>query len=517
MKTTSFDLFKSFAGELDPGILQEKFLNTLLKLQNVHRGSIWIKKDDRYHCIEAAGAESESIKGASISADHPSIVGWVMENEKMAVSDPGSDERHFKRLEENLRVKSSLILCFPLFLRDRSVYGAVQVIDTTPEKHLINLDKGYLEHLQNLVDVGSIALGNAVLYRKKIEEAEGLKIALKEYREETPIVGQSRVLMDTMALVRSYAASDFHVLITGESGTGKELVADKLHRTGRRRDMPFLVQNCSSIPETLLESELFGYKKGAFSGALRDKKGLFEAADGGTVFLDEIGDMPMNIQASILRVLQNNEVKPLGSTDVIHVDVRVVSATNRDIKKMVAENTFRQDLFYRLAVLPVELPPLRNRRQDIPLLVKYFLARESLKAGVPPKRIGAEAMGRLTAWSWPGNIRELENLIKYLMVVTDDDTIHPDAILLDLDRVSGKDDESETVADSPAVNLPPDPPLASGMDFGDSTWLEVERSYALYLLERNSWNITWAARGSGLNRSTFASRLGRLGIRKKRR
>ncbi len=515
METASFDLFKSFAGELDPGILQEKFLKALLKLQNVHRGSIWIRRENSYHCIEALGSEQERIKGISISARHSSIVGWVIENRQMAVSDPRNDDRHFKDLEDNLRVKSSLILCFPLFLKDRSVYGAVQIIDTTPDKHLINLDKGYLEHLQNLVDIGSMALGNAVLYREKIEEAETLKIALREYQEETPIVGQSRALGEVMALVRSYAASDFHVLITGESGTGKELVAEQLHRTGLRREMPFLVQNCSSIPETLLESELFGYKKGAFSGAVRDKKGLFEAADGGTVFLDEIGDMPMNIQASILRVLQNNEVKPLGATSVTHVDVRIISATHRDIKKMVAENTFRQDLFYRLAVLPIDLPPLRSRREDIPLLIKYFLAREAAKAKVPPKRVGAAAMRKLTAWSWPGNIRELENLIKYLMVVTDDDTIDPDAIPLDFDRApaNGRGDESPVLL-----------PVSSGegertssLDFGDKTWLEVERAYALYLLERNAWNITWAARDSGLNRSTFASRMRRLGLKKKRR
>ncbi len=517
MENSSFDLFKSFAGELDPERLQKKFLNSLLKLQNVQRGSIWIKKNHRYECIEAVGGERDSIKGVSLSTRQSSIVGWVIENGKMTVSDPGRDERHYRELEENLVVKSSLILCFPLFLKDRSVYGAVQIIDTTPDKSHINLDKSYLEHLQNLVDIGSVALGNAVLYREKLEETESLKSALKEYQAETPIVGQSRAFQESLALVKSYAGSDFHVLITGESGTGKELVAERLHRSGLRKNAPFLVQNCSSIPETLLESELFGYKKGAFSGAVRDKKGLFEAADGGTVFLDEIGDMPMNIQASILRVLQNNEVKPLGSTRVRHVDVRIISATHREIKKMVAENTFRQDLFYRLAVLPIHLPPLRERREDIPLLVKHFLDKEGAKAGVSPKGVGSEAMRRLTSWSWPGNIRELENLIKYLMVVTDGETIDPGAISLDFETAAMGGDTVLPQGPGEDARLPARVTQAGEIDFGNCTWLEVEKNYALYLLGKNSWNVTWAARDSGLNRSTFASRLRRLGIRKLKR
>ncbi len=511
MENSSFELFKSFAGELDPDILQKKFLNSLLKLQNVHRGSIWIKKNHRYECIEAVGEERDNIKGVSLSTRQSSIVGWVIENGKMTVSDPGRDERHYRELEDNLAVKSSLILCFPLFLKDRSVYGAVQVIDTSPDKSHLNLDEGYLANLQNLVDIGSVALGNAVLYREKLQETESLKSALKEYRDEKHIVGHSRAFQDSMNLLKSYAGSDFHVLITGESGTGKELVAERLHRSGLRKNNPFLVQNCSSIPETLLESELFGYKKGAFSGAVRDKKGLFEAADGGTVFLDEIGDMPMNIQASILRVLQNNEVKPLGSTRVRHVDVRIISATHRDIKKMVAENTFRQDLFYRLAVLPIHLPPLRERREDIPLLVKHFLAREGAKAGGTPKGVGSEAMRRLTSWSWPGNIRELENLIKYLMVVTDGNTIDPEAISL------GGGDTALPQGPGADARLPARVTQPGEIDFGNCTWLEVEKNYALYLLGKNSWNVTWAARDSGLNRSTFASRLRRLGIRKQKR
>ena len=360
-----------------------------MKIQNVQRGSIWIKKDNAYVCVEAAGEQSDRIKGVSLDTRHPSIVGWVIEHKKMTVAETRSDRRHYKEVEEPLAVKSSMMLCFPLFFRDRDVYGAVQIIDTTLEKNRLNLDREYLDQLQNLVDICSIALSNAVLYANEKKKAQNLKFALKESRHENLIIGQSPAFRKSMDLLKSYAGTDFHVLITGESGTGKELAAEKINKTGMRKNKPFLVQNCSSIPEPLLESELFGYAKGAFTGANRDKMGLFEAANGGIVFLDETGDMPMSVQAGLLRVLQKNEIKPLGETSTRTIDVRIVAATNKNIKQMIAENSFRQDLFYRLSVLPVHLPALRDRREDIPFLIRHFLDPEALKAGVLEKKCQA--------------------------------------------------------------------------------------------------------------------------------
>mgnify|MGYP001556382667 CR=1 FL=1 len=324
MNRSNLELFK----ELNPEALQKKFLNSLLKIQNVQRGSIWIKKAGNYECIEAAGTESDQIKGVTLDPDNPSVVGWVIENRKMTVAETRSDRRHYREVEEKLAVKSSMILCFPLFFRDKKVYGAVQIIDTTPEKSRLNLDSAYLEQLQNLVDVCSIALSNAILYSTEKKKTLTLKSALKDNRNKANIIGHSGEFQKCISLVKSYAETEFHVLITGESGTGKELIAEKIHRESPRKNNPFLVQNCSAIPETLLESELFGYRKGAFTGANQDKVGLFEAANGGTVFLDEIGDMPMSIQASLLRILQKNEIKPLGDTQVRHIDVRIVAATN---------------------------------------------------------------------------------------------------------------------------------------------------------------------------------------------
>ena len=505
MNPSNLELFK----ELNPETLQKKFLNSLLKIQNVQRGSIWIKKNDTYLCVESAGSQNDQIKGVSLDARHPSIVGWVIENKKMTVAETKSDRRHYKEVEDNFAVKSSQILCFPLFFRDKKVYGAVQIIDTTPGKSRLNLDTAYLVQLQNLVDVCSIALSNAILYANEKKKAQTLRTALKEARNQSVIIGQSHGFQKCMKLVKSYAETEFHVLITGESGTGKELIAEKIHRSSTRRNKPFLVQNCSAIPETLLESELFGYKKGAFTGANQDKMGLFEAADTGTVFLDEIGDMPLSTQASLLRVLQKNEIKPLGETHVRTVDVRIVAATNKDIKQMIAENSFRQDLFYRLSVLPVHLPPLRERQEDIPLLIKYFFEKESAAANVMEKKLTPDAIQTLVAYGWPGNIRELENLIRYLMVTTVDEYIewsnlpfhvrNPDA-----DRDPGSD--SARAAGN------------GGHDFSDNlcsmTWPQLEKEYVVSLLKKKNWNITWAAKASGINRSTFASRMRKLKIQR---
>jgi len=507
MNRSNLELFK----ELNPEALQKKFLNSLLKIQNVHRGSIWIKKDNTYICVEAAGAEEDQMKGVSLDIQHSSIVGWVIENKKMTVAETKSDRRHYKEVEDTFDVKSSLILCFPLFFRDKKVYGAVQIIDTTPEKSRLNLDSGYLEHFQNLVDICSIALSNAILYATERQKTRNLRSALKQAKNETVIIGQSNSFQKCLDLVKSYAETDFHVLITGESGTGKELVAEKIHKLSSRRDKPFLVQNCSAIPETLLESELFGYKKGAFTGATRDKMGLFEAADEGTVFLDEIGDMPMSIQASLLRVLQKNEIKPLGETRARNINVRIVAATNKEIKQMIAENSFRQDLFYRLSVLPVHLPPLKERREDIPLLVKYFLETESLKAGLIEKKVSTDAMHSLVSYAWPGNIRELENLIRYLMVTAEDEYIELLNIPLHV---------REQNADMAPFGNPDRTTAGKADDFisnlSSMTWPRLEKEYVVSLLKKNNWNITWAAKASGINRSTFASRMRKLDIRRKR-
>jgi transcriptional regulator with GAF, ATPase, and Fis domain len=514
MSRTSFDLCKILSEDLDPEKIQRKLLKSLLDLQNVERGSIWVKRDNDYLCIEAVGDQSEKVKGVSISSKQPSIVGWVIENAEMTIAEPGKDTRHYKQIEEGISVKSKLILCFPLFLKSGEVYGAIQMIDTSAGGNRLNLNREYLELLQHLVDVGSIAISNSLIYTDQLKENLRLKETLNALRGEDLMIGRSKPFLNVLKVASDYAKADFPVLITGESGTGKELIAREIHRSSTRKEKPFLAQNCSAIPDTLLESELFGYEKGAFTGATKDKTGLFEAANGGPVFLDEIGDMPLNLQARILRVIQNSEIKPVGGTKTRKIDVRIISATNKDLRDAISKQQFREDLFYRLNVLPVHLPPLRERREDIPILLDHFLQKEALKLGVPPKKISQEALKHLVDHPWKGNIRELENFIKHILVVAQGPWIDVNDLFThftlgqeEMDVAATAEEPRDGIARDKARHLPESV-------FTGCTWDDMERAYVNYLLERNRWNISRASKEAGLNRSTFDSRMKRLGIRK---
>jgi len=268
---------------------------------------------------------------------------------------------------------------------------------------------------------------NAALKGQLHERTTELQAIRDDLRAQAPgargkygypqITGDSRAMRAVFALLDKYVDAADPVLITGASGTGKELVARALHHNGRRAGRPFVSENCAALPEALLESELFGHMKGAFTGATANKKGLFEVADGGVLFLDEVGDLPLELQKKLLRVLQEGEVRPLGGRDTIKVDVRLIAATNRDLVQMVRDGEFREDLYYRLAVLPVHLPPLRDRREDVPALVRRFLAELPKEQG--RVRIAPEALERLVAYPWPGNVRELQNELRRAAVVCD--------------------------------------------------------------------------------------------------
>ena len=279
--------------------------------------------------------------------------------------------------------------------------------------------------LETLIILGTL-IGMFYRLSEKMEEErqewEEEKRILTEELKKTysihGIVGNSEAIKGLIEVVKKVAETDSTVLITGESGTGKSLIAKAIHFLSNRKNSPFVTINCAAIPETLLEAELFGYEKGAFTGAHSSRKGKFELADGGTIFLDEIGDMPLALQAKILRVLQDREIEPLGSEKVVKVDVRIIAATNRDLYELVKEGKFREDLFYRLSVIPIHVPPLRERRDDIPLLVEHFLRVYNGKYG-KNLRVSPDAMEVFIEYDWPGNIRELENTIERLVVMND--------------------------------------------------------------------------------------------------
>ncbi len=323
------------------------------------------------------------------------------------------------------------------------------------------------------------------------EENRRLREELAERAEFRSIVGISRAMERVFATVRKVADTEAAVLITGESGTGKELVARAIHSLSSRRNGAFVAVNCAAIPRDLLESELFGHVRGAFTGAVRDKAGKFQLADGGTLFLDEVGELPLELQPKLLRALQEKSVEPVGGTAPQKLDVRVVAATNADLEEAIAAGAFRDDLYYRLAVIPLHLPPLRERREDIPLLIRHFTA----KHGGEGVLFAPEALALLQEYPWPGNVRELENTVERLLILRSGDTIGVDDLP---DKVAGR----KSAGKGRVVNLPPD-----GYSLED-----LEREVVLEALERNDWNQTKAARFLRIPRHTLIYRMEKYAI-----
>jgi DNA-binding NtrC family response regulator len=283
---------------------------------------------------------------------------------------------------------------------------------------------------------------NALRERSLRTENTILKKQIEERYDFEKIVGESRVVTDLIGEIKKIADVRSNVLLLGETGTGKELFARAIHFNGSRRDKPFVPINCSAIPENLLESELFGYVRGAFTGAVSSKRGLFEEADGGTVFLDEIGDLNHSLQAKLLRVIDDHEIRPLGGVQAKKADIRFITATNKDIGKAVKEGTFREDLFFRINVVTLKMPPLRERKEDIVILARYFLDRYANEIGKNVKFIDDATLKLMTGYYWPGNVRELQNIIERAVLITDGNTIFPEHLPEGMKGVSTFSSES---------------------------------------------------------------------------
>ena len=275
----------------------------------------------------------------------------------------------------------------------------------------------YILKTENFMEELKLVVYNALENRRLREENTYLKREFKKVHGMGNLIGKSKKMQELFKMIEVVSATNSTVLITGESGTGKELVAKAIHLNSPRAEEAFVSVNCGAFTETLLESELFGYVRGAFTGAAANKKGLFEVADKGTMFLDEVGDTSLAMQVKLLRVLQERTLRRVGGTEEIPVDVRIIAATNRDLAEMVAENQFREDLFYRISVIPLELPPLRHRRDDIPILADHFLARLNASMGKRIDRISDEALKKLESYDWPGNVRELENALERAFIL----------------------------------------------------------------------------------------------------
>ncbi|MEK7776477.1 MAG: sigma-54 dependent transcriptional regulator, partial [Planctomycetota bacterium] len=353
------------------------------------------------------------------------------------------------------------------------------------------------------IDEIFLNIDRMITQQKIVDENKYLHTELEKVYGLKKIIGNSRAMLKVLDMVSRVAFSSATVLITGESGTGKELVARAIHFSGNRKDGKFVAINCATLSENLLESELFGHVKGAFTGAVKDKKGLFEDADGGALFMDEIGDIPKSVQAKMLRVLQEGEFMSLGDTVTKKVDVRIIAATNQDLLQRVQDKEFREDLYYRLNVINITVPPLRERKEDIPLLVKHFIEKYNKKENKQIKGVSPEIEKEFYHYNWPGNVRELENVIERAITLTNEDTITADVVL---PQVKKEGDTGTT--ETELFAQPYKEARRKSLD-------AFNIKYITNVLNKTSGNVTNAAKESEIERQYLQRMLKRYNIKSK--
>ena len=406
---------------------------------------------------------------------------------------------------------------------DRNAFVIVITAQATMKNAIEAMKRGAYDYLIKPFDLDQIYLIiNKVLEIKKLlKQASHIKGEGKDKPDVDELIGKSDTMQEVYKTIGKVANKDVTVLITGESGTGKELVAKILHYNNTKRaDRPFVVVNCASIPKDLLESELFGHKKGAFTGAVKSSIGMFEQASGGTVFLDEIGDMDIGLQTKILRVLQEKEFYRVGDVEPIRVDVRVIAATNRDLEEAIQEGQFREDLYYRLNVVPILLPSLKERREDVPLLIDFFLKKFS-DMGLGRKHISQAAKRMLVNNSWKGNVRELENMIKRAVVLASSDTILPEDLPLgSLDQEKIKDDNNRLIENIFEEKFRDFISKMCTLDRGNLYELlikGIEKPLIKLVLEETNGNQIKAAGILGINRNTLRKKMSDLKLSKNKK
>jgi serine/threonine-protein kinase PknK len=512
------EVTKALNSELDLDRLLGLVVDAAIELAHAERGFLILVEEGNAVAFRVArNIERTELERPDRKVSNSIAQRALQTGQPVVTGDAAKDERFVGALSvHEQRLRS--VVCVPLAPKGK-VRGALY-LDHRYKDGLFG--PRALELLSSLADHAALALENARLLRATKEKAatltnerERLRSQVKsqtleldqvkerlaergraegsKYRYEQ-LVGKSPAMARVYRLLDKVVEGTIPVFIHGESGTGKELIARAIHFNSPRREGPYVSENFAAIVDELLESELFGHVKGSFTGAIADKKGLFERANGGTVFLDEIGDLSEKMQKELLRVLEEREVRPIGGSETISVDVRLISATHRDLKKMVAEGTFRQDLFYRLHVFAMELPPLRERREDIPMLAERFLEDVSKEGRGPSKRLDAEAARKLVSHHWPGNVRELKNIIERTVLLTRGDVIRAEDLTFD--------------TDAPAT-----PQLS---DLSHSRWADAKeafaKSYLTSVLARVGGNISLAARESGMLRQAFQRLLKRHAI-----
>ena len=464
----------------DSNVLLTHIVESAMKLCGGDAASLLLADQDRQELrFEVAiGVKSVELKKYTVKMSE-GIAGWVASNNRsIIVNDVAHDKRHFRDLSKAVEYPTNTLLAVPLREREKCI-GVVEVLNKAGGEPFNQEDLYWLELF---VVQAALALVNT----RSLEQAHK-EIQLLQDREISgerfhTVVGNSQVIQDILKIIDKIAATDSSVLILGESGVGKELFAEQIHLRSSRSQAPFIRVNCAALPEGLLESELFGHVKGAFTSAVGNRKGRFEAADGGTIFLDEIGDLPPKLQAKLLRVIQEKTFEKVGSDVSITVNTRILAATNKDIEAMVENGEFRSDLYYRLNVLPLYIPPLRQRSEDIPELARFFLAEFMHCNKKRFEGLSDNAIEAMLTYSWPGNIRELENCMERACVIASGKWI-------------GKEDlfPQTTTGEAGSQDL--------------KTALNVfKKNYIRKVLDEYAWNQTEAARALDVQR-TYLSRL----------
>jgi len=393
------------------------------KLMDAESSSVILldSEGENLQIASSTGSKEKQVKGLKFPADK-GIAGWVISNgQPLIVDHVNGDPRFYPEIDQISGYKTDSICAAPMTFGGK-IMGVIEVLNH-PSPEGFSSEK--LELFSTFADLAAIALKNAISF-------DNLTASYRLLHEQMRIEGiyqsENRKMRKVYEMCRQVAPLESTVLIQGESGTGKELLADLIHRMSNRKDKPLVKVNVAALPENLVESELFGHEKGAFTGAVSRKTGKFEQADRGTIFLDEIGELKPDTQVKLLRFIQEHTFERIGSTEIIKVDVRIIAATNRNLEQAVASGDFRTDLFYRLNVVPVQVPPLRERKEDIPLLVDFFIRKFNSELARKVEGISSEALSLLISHSWPGNIRELENIIERIMVMRQSGVILPQDI-----------------------------------------------------------------------------------------
>ncbi len=465
--------------------LLTQILESATRLTAGEASSLLLRNEDdgKLYFEIALGPKGRDIKKFSLNPGE-GIAGWVAEHgQSLIVNDVETDSRFYSDISKSIDFPTYSILAVPMIVRDKCV-GLFEIINKKDKKYFTQSD---LQWLEIFAVQAAIAIENAKYLEKAREEIGYLRDQISTDKGYHVLIAKSPDIVEKLELIDRVAKTDSSVLILGESGVGKELIAEQVHLRSNRKAGPFIRVNCAALPEGLLESELFGHVKGAFTDAVQNRRGRFELADGGTIFLDEIGDLPLKLQAKLLRVLQQKTFERVGSSETISVDVRIVAATNRDIDAQVKKGEFRSDLYYRLNVLPVYVTPLRQRKEDIPALADFFLKKFSRETKKQFTGFTDQAMDHMLSYPWPGNVRELENAVERAVVIAKDKTIAAKDLLIG-DIATGRDEyRGKSLKD--ALTIFKKHFIASGLD--EHQWnqtetakvLDIQRTYLSRLIK----------------------------------